>query len=347
MDSTRRSLPEKICVVKLYYKYGNYAEVSRQWKNHFDSIPPTRKTMADIISRFEDTGSVAERLRPGRPKSATSGDQKAAISAAVSRSPQKSTRRASLQLGIPHTSVWRLYKELNLKPFRPRLIHGLSDDDFDRRVQFCQTFMNMVESSALDLDRILWTDEAVFKINGHVNRHNCVYWSEDNPHVTINKEVNAPGVCVWAGICSQGIVGPFFFDGNVNKTSYLELLSVKVYPQIATEDLVFMHDGAPAHYATEVRAWLDEKFPNRWIGRRGAIEWPARSPDLTPPDFFLWGVLKEDVYGSRAKDIQELMDRIKSAFSKIPVDLCAKVCRSVPSRLEKCIQLGGAQTELF
>ena len=121
MDSPRRSLPEKICVVKLYYTYGNYAEVSRQWKNHFDSIPPTRKTMADIISRFEDTGSVAERLRPGRPKSATSGDQKAAISAAVSRSPQKSTRRASLQLGIPHTSVWRLYKELNLKPFRPVL----------------------------------------------------------------------------------------------------------------------------------------------------------------------------------------------------------------------------------
>ena len=54
-------------------------------------------------------------------------------------------------------------------------------------------------------------------------------------------------------------------------------------------ELYFMQDGAPAHYATTVRAWLDVNFENRWIGRRGPIEWPARSPDLTVADFFLWG----------------------------------------------------------
>ncbi|EZA62612.1 hypothetical protein X777_10243, partial [Ooceraea biroi] len=41
---------------------------------------------------------------------------------------------------------------------------------------------------------------------------------------------------------------------------------------------------------------LNESFPDRWIGRGGRISWPARSPDLTPLDFFLWGHLKNEVY---------------------------------------------------
>lgn len=55
---------------------------------------------------------------------------------------------------------------------------------------------------------------------------------------------------------------------------------------IDEENLFFQQDGAPPHYAMPVRNWLNERFPGKWIGRRGAIEWPPRSPDLTPLDFF-------------------------------------------------------------
>ena len=51
----------------------------------------------------------------------------------------------------------------------------------------------------------------------------------------------------------------------------------------------FQQDGAHAHYAKDVRQRLDEKFPRRWIGSREPIEWPARSLDLTVPDFFSMG----------------------------------------------------------
>ncbi|KZC09613.1 hypothetical protein WN55_01050, partial [Dufourea novaeangliae] len=34
----------------------------------------------------------------------------------------------------------------------------------------------------------------------------------------------------------------------------------------------------------------------RWIERGGSIPLPAPSPDLTPLDFFLWGILKDKVY---------------------------------------------------
>ena len=53
----------------------------------------------------------------------------------------------------------------------------------------------------------------------------------------------------------------------------------------------FQHDGAPAHNAQIVSNYLLERFSN-WIGNRGPIAWPPRSPDLTPLDFFCGELLK-------------------------------------------------------
>jgi hypothetical protein len=142
-----------------------------------------------------------------------------------------------------------------------------------------------------------------------------------------------------------------FFEGNVDGSSYLDLLNDQFWPEVGhlveEQQLWFMQDGAPAHWAKLVRNWLDQKFTNRWIGRGGEIAWPPRSPDLTPPDFFLWGLLKDRVYSSKPRTIEDLKAAIRREIRAIPLDLCQKVCRSVPSRLEKCMDLGGMQTELF
>ena len=50
------------------------------------------------------------------------------------------------------------------------------------------------------------------------------------------------------------------------------------------------HDGAPAHFAVNVKEYLNEQFRQRWIGRGGPVPWPARSPDLTPMNFLSSGV---------------------------------------------------------
>ena len=58
-------------------------------------------------------------------------------------------------------------------------------------------------------------------------------------------------------------------------------------------------DGAPAHRLLQVRDRLNEVFGNdRVIGLGHNVEWPARSPDLTPCDFFMWGYLKDKVYST-------------------------------------------------
>jgi hypothetical protein len=42
--------------------------------------------------------------------------------------------------------------------------------------------------------------------------------------------------------------------------------------------------GTPPHYHRDVRAYLDDTLPGRWIGRRGAIEYPPWSPDQKHQD---------------------------------------------------------------
>ena len=37
------------------------------------------------------------------------------------------------------------------------------------------------------------------------------------------------------------------------------------------QHVLFQQDGAPPHWGVDVRWFLDETFPNRWIGRDGPI----------------------------------------------------------------------------
>ena len=55
----------------------------------------------------------------------------------------------------------------------------------------------------------------------------------------------------------------------------------------------YQHDGAPAHFSIATRQVLNDKYPNRCIGRGGPVPWPPRSPDLTPLDCFLMGAHEE------------------------------------------------------
>ncbi len=62
---------------------------------------------------------------------------------------------------------------------------------------------------------------------------------------------------------------------------------------------------------TVVRSYFNETFPNRWIERRGCVEYFSHSPDLTPLHFFLWGYLKDRVYTTRPDTIEALKIIIK------------------------------------
>jgi hypothetical protein len=62
--------------------------------------------------------------------------------------------------------------------------------------------------------------------------------------------------------------------------------------------------------SSNVRIHLNQAFPNRWIGPRGTINSPARSPDLAPCNFFSWTYLKNKIYKTRHPNIDSLREGI-------------------------------------
>ena len=350
--AARFTLQERVDIVKNYYATNNAAEAARLAGA---SHSPSRSTVLRLIRKFESTGSVKDEQRSGRPSFYQKEEFQAAVLREITDNTPTSTRRIACQLAdrseynVSHTTVHKTLVELKKKPYTPRLVHELNDDDPDRRLEACEIFQHMFEDDPTSVDRIMWSDEAVFKLNGQINKHNCVYWNSENLHHNLQKSVNLPGISVWCAISSRGIIGPYFFDTTVTGDSYLSMLQSWFWPQVAeqADEIYFQQDGAPPHYSRQVRRWLDDKFPGVWIGRRGPIEWPARSPDLTPCDFFLWGVLKDRVYGRNPRSIAQLRMEIQNAINDIDVQLCQKVCRSVRSRIEHCIEKNGEHFENY
>ncbi|KAJ4432124.1 hypothetical protein ANN_20740 [Periplaneta americana] len=86
--------------------------------------------------------------------------------------------------------------------------------------------------------------------------------------------------------------------------SYLVVVFSGVFPQpnMSKCRMWFMYDGAPAHFLRIVREHLTLTFQDRWIGRGSPTPWPARSPNLNPLDFWLWGHMKEPGQFQRVRD---------------------------------------------
>jgi hypothetical protein len=78
---------------------------------------------------------------------------------------------------------------------------------------------------------------------------------------------------------------------------------------------------------------LRPHFPDRLIylrGRHGLshlshLQWPPRSPNLAPCDFFLWGYLKSLVYVDRPRTLAHLKNNIRDAIANIPIDMLQRV----------------------
>lgn len=316
---------------------------------------PCAKTIKDLLEKFRTTGSVYNRPKPGRPRTATNEQNAVLVLGSVVMKNQQSLREIAIETGNSITSAWRILHRYKFHPYGVKLTQELSEADYVKRLDFCEE-MELCMRDPNFLKTVCFTDESTFHLNGYVNRHNCRYWCEKNPNEYRQAHTQRPQKQnVWAGILGNEIIGPFFIDGNLNGSKYIIMLHNQIVPalrasaarqQIHWEDLWFQQDGAPAHWSRLVRDYLDLVFPNRWIGRNGPWLWPPRSPDLTSLDFFLWGYLKDKVFRSGFPiDLQEMRDRIEANCLLIDEDMLGRVRESFEKRVYLCMHEDGRQFE--
>jgi hypothetical protein len=257
---------------------------------------------------------------------------------------QMSANKASKASGIKRTSFQRILKhDLKFKPYKVQENQKLYPRDPPQRVEFARKLIRLVETGRIRIEDILISDECYVYIDGYRNKQNVRFWHDEKPQYFNEKSLHADKLGIWAGLCGDFIIGPYFYEDsqgnnvNVNSENYVRMIDDFVWPQLvekgAQNRVIFQQDGAPPHTSRFAMRRLKELFPERLISQKGGdINWPPRSPDLSSCDFFLWGRIKEIVFRNNPKDRQNMKQCIKDAFDQITVDELRNVSREFLNR---------------
>ncbi|XP_060851646.1 uncharacterized protein LOC132930005 [Rhopalosiphum padi] len=161
----------------------------------------------------------------------------------------------------------------------------------------------------------------------------------------MEKQMHSQRVTVWCGFWAGGVIGPYFFEderGNaetVNGYRYRNMISNFLWPildDMDTEEMWFQQDGATCHTSGTTIALIREKFDGRIISIRGDQQWPPRSCDLTPCDFFLWGYIKSLVYANKPRTLFDLKQEIRRVISELDGQVCENVICNFMDRVTAC-----------
>ncbi|GFW96098.1 putative transposable element [Trichonephila clavipes] len=186
-------------------------------------------------------------------------------------------------------------------------------------------------------------DEAHFWLNGYVNKLNCRIWSEANPQVYVETPLHPEKLTVWCALWAGGIIGPYFFKNDeghnvtVNGDRYRAMIPNFFIPELnnhGVQELWFQQDGATCHTARATIDLLKDTFGDRLISRFGPVNWPPRSCDLTPLDYYLWGYVKSLVYADKPQTLDQLEDNIHRVIADIRPQMLGKVIENWTSRLD-------------
>ncbi|GFS77246.1 uncharacterized protein TNCV_3758341 [Trichonephila clavipes] len=161
--------------------------------------------------------------------------------------------------------------------------------------------------------------------------------------VYVETPLHPEKLTVWCASWAGGIIGPYFFKNDeghnvtVNGDRYRAMITNFFIPELNNHDvqeLWFQQDGATCHTARATIDLLKDTFSDHLISRFGPVNWPPRSCDLTPLDYFLWGYVKSLVYADKPQTLDHLEDNIRRVIADIRPQMLEKVIENWTSRLD-------------
>ncbi|KAJ8938356.1 hypothetical protein NQ318_000148, partial [Aromia moschata] len=170
-------------------------EVCNLFNAKYPDNPITQSTVSNIESKFRETGDVKDLPQSGRPK--ITQDKKIDIMLSIEEYPQSTSTLVASENEVSQTTVLRILRKENYHPYKFQFVQELNEDDLDRRLQFCETMMNLCQTNPNLHQQILFP----------------MYWSRTNPHWIMEAHTqHAQKLNVWAGIVTNRIIGLFFFE---------------------------------------------------------------------------------------------------------------------------------------
>ncbi|GFX14595.1 putative DD41D transposase [Trichonephila clavipes] len=167
--------------------------------------------------------------------------------------------------------------------------------------------------------------------------------NEANPQVYVETPLHPEKLTVWCALWAGGIIGPYFFKNDeghnvtVNGDRCRAMITNFFIVELNNRDvqeLWFQQDGATCHTARATIDLLKDTCGDHLISRFGPVNWPPRSCDLTPLDYFLFSYVKSLVYADKPQTLDNLEDNIRRVIADMRPQMLEKIIENRPPRLD-------------
>lgn len=299
----------------------------------------------------EGREEVADEDRAGRPSTSTNTDNVTRVRKVLNSDRRLSICLIAQMLNLSKSVVHDIVTEhLNMRKVCAKMVPKvLTDGQKLRRVEVCQENLNMCESDPQFLNNVITGDESwIFEYDPETKRQSSEWHTPASPRPKkgrMSKSKVKTMLIVFFDI--KGIVHHEFVPPGqtVNAKFYVEVLKrlkrrVNRVRQDIAADWKLHHDNAPAHTAFLVNSYLTKAgIPT--------LPQPPYSPDVAPPDFFLFPRLKRPMKGKHFETTEGIQAACTADLKAIPENAFRDAFNAWKSRWQRCIDAEGAYFESF
>lgn len=300
-------------------------------------------TIRRLIERHRETGSVADRPRPGRERVTTPAQDRHVrlmhlrdrfrTAAATARETQGVHGRH-----ISGSTVERRLRNGHLAARRPYRGNMLTAPRRQRRLEWCRQHSRWTRRQ---WNGVLFTDESRFCIDRADGRERVWRRTGERYADCCVREADrwgGPSAMVWGGITNNHRTPLLVLEGNLNARRYIdEVLEPCVIPFLEQhQDVgILQQDNARPHAARITTAYLHENNVN-------VMQWPAFSPDLSPIEH-LWDQIGQLILRRtpRPANRPQLIHALQEEWNNIPQGRIQRLIGSMRRRCRKCVDARG------
>lgn len=330
---------ERQRAVTLLLQGMSQAQVSR-------TLNTNQSTISRLWKRLEETGTVADRSRTGRPR-VTTARQDRTIRLAHLRDRFQTAVQTALNTRGTHNNrihpdtVRSRLREVGIRAYRPYVGPPLTPRRRQVRLNWLQNH-RPVYFPRRQWSTILFSDESrfsLFRADGRTRVYRRRRERYADACIIQRDRFGGGSVMVWGSIALNFKSPLIIIDGNLTAVKYRdEILLQHVIPITRQRGFTYQQDNARPHIARICMDTLAQNGVN-------VLEWPPYSPDFSPIEH-LWDELDRRV--RRRPNIprtrQELEVALQEEWRAIPMRIINTLIRSMPSRIKLGLEARGGHT---
>ena len=303
----------------------------------------SRATINRLWRRFQQTGSTADRPRPGHPRVTTPADDRyiRLLHLRNRKLTATSTNRTVFRGRLSSQTVRNRLRSSRLRARRPYIGLVYTPQIKRLRLRWCN---NRVHWNQRTWNRVVFSDESRFSLSeadGRVRVWRRIGERYSDACVVERDRFGGGSVMVWGGICRDQKSHLIIVRGNMNAQRYInDVLQAEALPFLAQNGpgLTFQHDNATPHAARLTTNFLNANGVN-------VLPWPSRSPDLNPIEH-LWDELGRRLrrHQPQPQNIQQLENALVQAWRQIPAYTIRRLIQSMRRRCQAVVNAHGSHT---